>query len=388
MARAKRRGASGGGTIRQRADGRWEARITIGRDPVTGKQKQRSFYGATQREVRQKLQQAAVEVDAGTYVEPNRMTLDQWLNTWLTEYKSGLRASSRETYLCVIRNRILPLLGREPLQSITPAKAQRFANALFASGLSYNSVSLATGILYSAFDRAARLGLTRSNPFALIELPQKPRHTIEPLSIAQLTALLDAARSDTIYHAIALDAFTGLRASELCGLTWRQVDYDRRVLLIDQQLGRADGSYTLLPTKNGKERLVPLAQTAIDVLRDRRRQQITDRLAAGSLWHEPIPGLVFTQSTGRPLTRTIFGVHIRQLGRAIGVPSLSPHDLRHTYAVNALHAGVSYKDLQAALGHSSAAFTLDVYGHVTDDTRATSADRIEAFLNSQIFHKG
>ena len=91
MARAKRRGASGGGTIRQRADGRWEARITIGRDPVTGQQKQRSFYGATQREVRQKLQQAAVEVDAETYVEPSRMTLDQWLNIWLTEYKAGLR---------------------------------------------------------------------------------------------------------------------------------------------------------------------------------------------------------------------------------------------------------------------------------------------------------
>ena len=80
MARKSTRNAQGSGTIRQRSDGRWEARFTVGRDPGTGKQIQRSVYGSTQKEVRQKLSQAIAAVDEGTYTAPNKMTVGQWLD--------------------------------------------------------------------------------------------------------------------------------------------------------------------------------------------------------------------------------------------------------------------------------------------------------------------
>lgn len=86
MPRKSTRAAQGGGTIRQRPDGRWEARFTVGRDPGTGKQVQRSVYGSTQKEVRQKLAQAVAALDNGDYFEPSKMTLARWVEIWLAEY--------------------------------------------------------------------------------------------------------------------------------------------------------------------------------------------------------------------------------------------------------------------------------------------------------------
>ena len=77
MPRKTTRNAQGGGTIRQRPDGRWEGRVTLGRDPGTGKQVQKSIYGATQKEVRQRMQKILVEVDEGIYTEPSRMTVGE-----------------------------------------------------------------------------------------------------------------------------------------------------------------------------------------------------------------------------------------------------------------------------------------------------------------------
>lgn len=79
------RAAQGAGTIRQRKDGRWEARYTLGRDPGTGKQMQKSVYGATQQEVRKKLSQAVAALDKGDYFEPAKTPLGEWLDIWLTE---------------------------------------------------------------------------------------------------------------------------------------------------------------------------------------------------------------------------------------------------------------------------------------------------------------
>lgn len=77
-----KKNAKGGGTIRQRASGRWEARFTVGHDPGTGKQIQRSVYGATQAEVRKKLAQAVAALDSGTYTAPNKVTVSQWMEEW------------------------------------------------------------------------------------------------------------------------------------------------------------------------------------------------------------------------------------------------------------------------------------------------------------------
>lgn len=116
------RGAQGSGTIRKKTVTRneqtytyWEARLTTGYDPGTGKQIQRSFSGKTQKEVREKMQAAAVEVNAGTYKEPSKMTLGEWLDTWLNEYLGGVKPMTVVNYTQHVENHIKPALGKTKL---------------------------------------------------------------------------------------------------------------------------------------------------------------------------------------------------------------------------------------------------------------------------------
>lgn len=114
------RAAQGAGTIRQRKDGRWEARYTVGRDPGTGKQVQKSIYGATEKEVLKKLQQVSVDIENGTYTEPSRMTVGQWLDIWLAEYNKEVKPRTLNLYKGQCSHRIKPGLGAVKLSALKP----------------------------------------------------------------------------------------------------------------------------------------------------------------------------------------------------------------------------------------------------------------------------
>ena len=120
------RSAQGTGTIRQRKDGRWEARYTVGRDPGTGKQIQRSVYGSTQKEVAQKLKEITVDIDKGIYTEPSRLTVEGWLDIWLSEYvEPSCKPLTYSTYESRIREHIKPALGKVKLSSLNTAQIQK-----------------------------------------------------------------------------------------------------------------------------------------------------------------------------------------------------------------------------------------------------------------------
>ena len=109
---AKRKAANGSGCIRQRVDGTWEARVTIGRDPGTGKLIRKSYYGKTQAEVRKKLTASAHELDEGIYTEPSKMTVGQWLDVWAEEYLGGAKPLTVSKYKTQIRVHLKPAFWR------------------------------------------------------------------------------------------------------------------------------------------------------------------------------------------------------------------------------------------------------------------------------------
>ena len=156
-----KRGAKGGGTIRKKTVTRsgkeytyWEARVTTGRDPGTGKQIQRSFTGKTQKEVREKMQAAAVEVNQGTYTAPQRMTVGGWMDIWAADYLGGVKPATAGIYRGNIKNHIKPALGAVRLDQLHPHTVQGFVNGL---GLSPASVRLAYKVLHMALEKAVEL---------------------------------------------------------------------------------------------------------------------------------------------------------------------------------------------------------------------------------------
>ena len=131
------RAAQGAGTIRKKTVTRngqtynyWEARITTGYDPGTGKQIQRSFSGKTQKEVREKMQAIAIELNNGTYKEPLKMTVGEWLDIWAKDYLNNVKPRTREIYKASIRNHIKPALGTIRLEALDTPTIQAFYNGL------------------------------------------------------------------------------------------------------------------------------------------------------------------------------------------------------------------------------------------------------------------
>ncbi len=189
MARKETRNAQGGGNIRQRPNGLWEARYTVGRDPGTGKQIQKSVYGKTQKEVRQKLSKATSEIDEGTYFEPSKMTLGQWLDIWLDSYVAhSVKPYTLDSYRTQAEKHIKPAIGKVRLAALTAPLVQGFYNDLLeVDGLSPKSIKNIHGVLHKALSQAVKVGNIRYNPADACDLPKARKKEIVPLEREEIS---------------------------------------------------------------------------------------------------------------------------------------------------------------------------------------------------------
>ena len=386
MAKKATKGARGSGTIRQRPDGRWEARYTVGRDPATGKQVQHSIYGKTQKEVAQKLRELTTEVDNGTYQEVCKMTVSEWLDIWLEEYTIHLRPTTISTYRTQINVHIRPAIGRVKLYELKTEIIQRFYNSLYRSdnALSPKTVKNIHGVLHKALAQAVSLGYIRFNPADNITLPKVIRAEIKPITDSNITLFLDAIRGHRFELLYKIDLFTGMRKGEILGLTWDCVDLTRNTLLISKQLiqeKKKNGKYFLSATKNGKSRSIRIPQSIADLFAEQKARQDEWKAIAGDAWNNEW-NLVFTDELGHHLSHTTVTHCFKRIVRSIGLDSCRFHDLRHSYAVAALQSGGDIKTIQENLGHYTAAFTLDIYGHVSEEMKRSNAEKMDAFIRN------
>lgn len=404
------RSAAGSGSIRQRPDGTWEARFVAGHNPGTGKPIRKSVYAKTQKECRQKLAQAVAAVDTGTYKDACKLTVGTWLDTWAETYLGGVKPRTAEIYKSDIRLYIKPALGALKLETLNTHTIQQFYNALLKDGkkvavrdetgktvkkdrktvyehvpLSGKTVKNIHGAFHSALKQATLNGLIRFNPADACILPRTEKKEIKPLDEAESAAFIRAIQGHRFEEVFMVTLFTGMREGEALGLTWDCVDFDKGILTINKQMQLHQekglpGAYTLVSTKNSKARTIAAAPFVMEYLRRRKTRQLENRLLAGSTWAQS--DLVFTDEFGQHLTKPTVYRAFKKVVASIGRPDARFHDLRHSYAVAAIRSGDDIKTVQGNLGHATAAFTLDVYGHVTDQMKQDSAARMEAFIKS------
>ena len=392
---AARKAAAGTGTIRKKTVTRngkeytfWEARYTAGTDPGTGKQIQRSISGKTQKEVAKKLKEVTASLDAGTYIAPSKMTVGEWLDIWARDYLGGVKPFTVASYTATIKNHIKPALGAIRLEALNAHTIQSFYNSLGKPkgdkpGLSPKTVKNVHGVLHKALKQAVLIGYIRSNPADACTLPRIEKKQIKPLDEEQSRRFLEAIKGHRLEDLFTVTLFTGMREGEVLGLTWNCVDFEKGLILINKQLQREKkkgGAYIFAPLKNDKARTITPAPWVMQLLRTHRSKQNEQRLRAGELWEDS--GLVFTDELGHHLAiHTVYSA-FKKVAASIGCPDARFHDLRHSYAVAAIRSGDDIKTVQGNLGHATAAFTLDVYGHVTDQMKRESAQRMEQYIKS------
>lgn len=379
------RNAHGAGTIRKRPNGRWEGRFTAGYDSGTGKQIQKSVYGNTQSEVLKKLREIQVSLEQGTFTEPSKMTTAEWMNIWQSDYFGGIKGETVYSYKGHIKNHINPALGAVKLQKLNPHEIQNFYNNLQrVKNLSAKTVKNIHGVLHCSLKQAVKIGYIRNNPADNITLPRVMKPEISILPEEALPVFLEAIRGHIYESIYYVTLFTGLRKGEVLGLTWDCVNFENGSLYIKQQLQKErkiDGEYLLAPLKNDKPRMLTLADSVLKILSVEKIKQEENKLKIGSAWNNPY-NLIFTNEMGRYIAHYTLLKHFKKIVKNLGYPDLRIHDLRHTFAVASLQSGDDIKTVQSNLGHHTASFTLDVYGHVTEKMKKDSAARMERFINN------
>ncbi len=403
--------SNGDGTIRKRTVMRngkeydfWEAGITVTTD--TGNTKRRWITGKSEKVVAEKKRAITAAVDDGTYFEPTKLTLQQWYETWLSDYMGDKKPLTVLQYQNMGANHIIPGLGAVKLGKLTSPQIQKFYNSLSKDrttvlikdgkpkkveqkALSAKTVRNIHGILSKCLNVAVDQGLIKSNPAERVTVPRVNKKEIAPLTEEQQRSFLRAISGHKYEKLFTVILFTGLREAEAIGLTWDCVDFSKGTLKVYRQLQKRKGAdYEFAPLKNDKTRRITLAPFVVSVLRQQYREQAEKKLAAGECWQgfqneeEHKTALVFTTDLGGHLGIATIWREYKKLVDQAGAPSARIHDLRHTFAVNALQNGDDVKTVRENLGHATAAFTLDIYGHVSERMKEESARRQQAFIES------
>lgn len=392
---ARGRAANGSGLQpRKRADGRWEARFSCGIDPATGKTITKSIYGRTAQDVAEKLRKATSEVDTGDYLDPTKMKTREWLEVWKTTYCQSIKHSTLIQYQGYIDHYLVPALGAVPLNKLTPILVQNMVNALAKDRpgkkpLSYKTIKNVHGCLSSSLKKAVELRYLKNNPATGCSIPRgndaadtKEIHPFNPDEVREFMRFAAASKYYTIYF-MALN--TGMRLSEILGLRWSRVNTRLGRITVDAQLliPRQKGEPRVLgQTKNRKARSFKVAPQVLEALADVRKSQLQARLQAGSAWNNP-DDLVFTDAIGGSTPHSTIESDFQSLLKKAGITDHRFHDLRHTFATEALRHGADAKTISEALGHYSVGFTLDVYAHVSEEMADNFANLMSTIISER-----
>ena len=363
----------------------WGYVVDVGRDPATGKRKQRTKGGfRTRAAAEDALTEVLNEIRSGTVVAPSSVTLEEYLTEWLTTVRPQLRETTWASYGVAVQ-RICWGLGARKLQALTAVEVERFYARLVNEGgpagrpLAAKTVRNTHIVLHRALADAERLRLAMRNVAHLARPPAVPHVERATWTADELAAFLEHVSGDRLFAAYVLLATTGMRRGEVFGLRWRDVELSARRASVTQTVTTVNDKLVLGPTKtNRSRRTISLDPTTVDVLHAHRVVQDQERATAGQAW-DPSYDLVLCDGTGRPEHPDRFSRQFQRYVKATDLPPLrGPHNLRHTWATLALRAGVHPKVVSDRLGHATIAVTIDTYSHVAPSLDAEAADTVAA----------
>lgn len=371
------------GHIAKKAN-RYYVVIYEGVDPATGKGHHRWHRGgSTRKEAEVILADLVKKHHDGEYRSQEKITLGEYLERWLPTKQQPLAASTFSSYRRNIRLHVLPYIGTIPLQRLTPDDLDNLYAHLLSNGrrnkgggpLSPKTVRLVHSVIHKALADAHRKGSVHRNVAGLADPPKistraRPKMTV--WTTDELRHFFELIDGHDLFAAFYVKANTGMRRGELLGLTWRSIDFDAARLSVTQTVTAPDYKMIVSDVKTGNSlRTIDLDPRTIAVLRSWRKRQLETYMQTGVRTDDS--GFVFARPDGQPIHPDHFSQTFERLMPKMDLPTIRLHDLRHIHATLLLQANVPIKVVSERLGHSSVAFTMQVYQHVLPGMQADAA---------------
>jgi integrase len=372
------------GHIRERGKGNWYAVLDVF-DSETGKRKRKwhKLDATGKKEAETEKAALITQLATGAYIDPQKTTLAEYLERWLTATKPSVSPRTFERYSELIGKNINPLLGSTPLKKLNGLQiAGAYTKALESGrrdgggGLSAQTVVHMHRVLRGALKQAVLWKLVHFNEAAAVKPPRPDKRRMNTYDMNQTAAMLDALKGERIYIPALLAALCGLRRGEISALRWGRVDLDNGNLKIEESAEQMNGSVRLKEPKSGRSRTVALPASVRDELRAHKLKQAQDLLKIGvRVTNESFVAALEDGSMMQPTFIT------HEWVRAIGftaLPRIRFHDLRHAHATHMLSSGVHPKVASERLGHSKVGITLDLYSHVLPGMQEDAVAKVDA----------
>jgi integrase len=374
------------GHIRRRGENSFELKYEAGIDPRTGKRitKYASVKGS-KREAQAKLNELLVAVAKGSHVDPNKITVAEFVRSRIDQWEASGSISARTAgrYRELNENQIVPHIGAMLLQKVRPLHVEQWHTDLRTKGradgkggLAPRTIGHAHRVLSSALNDAAENDLVLRNVMQSKSPPKVPDD--EMMIVRDVPAFIAEIKASgrSLYVPAMVSLFTGMRRSEVLALRWGRVDLDKGVMQVREALEftKKFGIRFKTPKSKAGRRDITLPAILIDVLREYRKVQLELRLklAAGKLRDND---LLFADIDGGPLSPNAVSAAWSDYAEAIGMPEVTFHSLRHTHASQLIDQGVDIVTISRRLGHAKPDITLRIYAHLfqKDDSKAAAA---------------
>ncbi|MCM3180194.1 site-specific integrase [Cytobacillus horneckiae] len=369
------------GYIRKRGT-KWSYTVDIGKDPKTGKRRQRSKSGyKTKKEAQAALAELVNNVEKGKVVEASSRYFNEFTIEYMDKtYKNRVKASTYDRTMSLINTHILPWFENIQLKDINPFMVHEFYDEKikeYTPSYVQRMHEIMRRILYKAFEWELILKDVASR----LEPPKKEKTVLDVWSVQNVNDYLKFTKHSRYHPIFYLAAHTGMRKGEILGLSWEDVDFESRKLKINKTLYKITGEFLLQSPKSYSSiRTIYMDDDLIRVLKKQKVKQNIEKMKFGTVYKEH--NMVFAQETGEFINPTAVNQLFTRFIKQSKLPYIRFHDLRHTHATILLQMGVNPKLVADRLGHSSVKITLDIYSHVLPEMQQNLTDQFSKAMKS------
>lgn len=369
------------GYFRKRGN-KWSFTIDIGKDPSTGKRKQKTKGGfKTKKEAQAECASLIEKLNKGYSFDNDNVTVGEYLDHWLeTVAKHRVKPPTFINYNRVVQCRAKPVLGFLKLKDVRLHHGEKMVNTMVNEGRSPRYIEYTFVVIKGAFKHAVKTDLIIKNPFEFLVLPRPRRRNYEVWNNEELQRFMDFLKMDNQFYMVPLiiAAQTGMRRSEFLGLTWDKVDYDRKKIIVDQSLIYNEITKTFEfgdLKRESSYRSISVGDSLLNLLKDHHKRQMEMKMAHRKEYEDW--NLICSTPNGKPIQPRQLAIHMDKIAKLAGLKKIRVHDLRHSHATMLLRLGENIKIVSERLGHGSTEMTADVYSHVTPDMQENTALKIE-----------